>query len=345
MNFHKNVPTSISELEEAISHPTETVIKMMAELHGDILILGAGGKMGPSLSVMAHRASDAAGTKRRVIAASRFSNANVRDYLQRNGVETVSCELLAPGAMAQLPDAENLVFMAGMKFGATYNPAMIWAINAGLPALVCNRFRESRIAVFSTGNIYGLSPVSKGGSKESDMPRPEGEYAMSALGRERVFEYYSHALGMKQSVIRLNYACDLRYGVLVDIAHRVLTDIPIPLATGHLNTIWQGDANAMALSSLLHASSPPLLLNVTGTRTLRVRDVATYFGQYFGKTPIFIGDEAPDALLSNSKNAVRLFGPPQINEDKLLEWVALWLKSNGTLLNKPTHFESRNGQF
>lgn len=345
MNFHKNVPTSISELEEAISRPSEMVINTLAEVRGDILILGAGGKMGPSLSVMARRASDAAGTKRRVIAVSRFSNAKVRDYLQRNGVETISCELLAPETMAQLPDAENLVFMAGMKFGAMDNPAMTWAINAGLPALVCNRFHESRITVFSTGNIYGLTPVSQSGSKESDLPRPDGEYAMSALGRERVFEYYSQTLGIKQSIIRLNYACDLRYGVLVDIAHKVLTGMPIPLATGYLNTIWQGDANAMALASLLHASSPPLLLNVTGTRTLRVRDVALYFGKFFGKPPVFIGDETSDALLSDSKIAVRLFGPPQINEDQLLEWVAMWLKSNGELLNKPTHFESRNGRF
>lgn len=345
MNIQKDGPTSISELEEAISRPTDTLIKMMTELSGDILILGAGGKMGPSLSVMARRASDMAGTKRRVIAVSRFSNSNVRDYLINNNVDVFPCELLAPDAAGKLPDAENIVYMAGMKFGANDNPAATWAINAGLPALINNRFLKSRIVIFSTGNIYGLSPLAHGGSKESDTPRPDGEYAMSALGRERVFEYYSRIQGTKQSVIRLNYACDLRYGVLVDIALNVFSGRPVHLKTGYLNTIWQGDANAMALSALLHAASPPMILNVTGRQTLRVREVAAYFGQVFGKQPVFEGEEAGDALLSDSSLAETLFGSPQVDETQIMEWVTTWIKNNGPLLNKPTRFESRNGLF
>ncbi len=342
---HAPAPATAIELEEALSRPTDYLVAVMAQLEGDILILGAGGKMGPSLSVMAKRASDKAGVNRRVIAASRFSSPEARNYLTEKGVETVACDFMKPGALEELPDAANIVYMAGMKFGATNQLGRTWAINAWLPGEVCTRFPDSRIAVFSTGNIYGLTPVSSGGSKKEDTPNPQGEYAMSALARERVFEHFSRTQNMPQSVIRLNYACDLRYGVLVDIACKVLEEKPVSLEMGYLNTIWQGDANAQALASLAHAATPPLVINVTGSRTLQVREIAERFGELFGKPPVFEGTEATDALLSNNACATALFGPPQVDEDQLMHWVADWLLQGGTLLNKPTHFESRDGRF
>jgi nucleoside-diphosphate-sugar epimerase len=342
---HPPAPATAIELEEALSRPTDYVMAVMAQLKGDLLILGAGGKMGPSLSVMAKRASDKAGVKRRIMAASRFSSPEARNYLTEKGVEVFPCDFMKPDALQELPDAANIVYMAGMKFGATQQTALTWAMNAWLPGAVCTRFRNSRIAVFSTGNIYGLTPVSGAGSKEEDTPNPQGEYAMSALGRERVFEHFSRTQNMPQSVIRLNYACDLRYGVLVDIAFKVLEGRSVSLEMGYLNTIWQGDANAQALASLAHAATPPLVINVTGSRTLQVREIAERFGELFGKPPVFEGTEAADALLSNNACATALFGPPQVDEDQLMHWVADWLLQGGTLLNKPTHFESRDGRF
>ena len=342
---HPPAPATAIALEEALSSPTDYVVTTISQLKGDILILGAGGKMGPSLSVMAKRASDKAGVNRRIIAASRFSSEEARNYLTEKGVETVACDFMKPGALEELPDAATIVYMAGMKFGATQQLGRTWAMNAWLPGAVCSRFPNSRIAVFSTGNIYGLVPVSSGGSKEEDLPKPQGEYAMSTLGRERIFEHFSIEQKMPQSIIRLNYACDLRYGVLVDIACKVLEGNPVSLEMGYLNTIWQGDANAQALASLAHADTPPLVINVTGSRTLRVRNIAERLGELFGKPPVFEGTEATDALLSNNACAAALFGPPQVDEDQLIHWVADWLLQGGTLLNKPTHFESRDGRF
>jgi len=342
---HLPIPSTLIALEEALSRPTEYVVEAMTQLEGDLLILGAGGKMGPSLSVMARRASDMAGVKRRVMAASRFSSAEACNYLTEKGVEVFPCDFMKRDALQDLPDAANIVYMAGMKFGATQQIGRTWAINAWLPGEVCTRFPNSRIAIFSTGNIYGLAPAANGGSKEEDVPNPQGEYAMSALGRERVFEHFSIEQNMPQSIIRLNYACDLRYGVLVDIACKMREGRPVSLEMGFLNTIWQGDANAQALASLVHAVTPPLVLNVTGSRTLRVREVAERFGQILGKTPVFEGTEATDALLSNNSRSVSLFGPPKVDEEQLIEWVATWLLQGGPLLNKPTHFESRDGKF
>lgn len=342
---HVPAPVTTIELEEALSRPTDYVVRAMAQLEGDLLILGAGGKMGPSLAVMAKRSSDKAGVKRRIMAASRFSSPAARNYLTEKNVEVFPCDFMKPDALQELPDAANIVYMAGMKFGATEQTALTWAMNAWLPGAVCTRFPESQIAVFSTGNIYGLTPVSVGGSREEDTPNPQGEYAMSALGRERVFEHFSRTQNMPQSVIRLNYACDLRYGVLVDIACKVLEGRPVSLEMGYLNTIWQGDANAQALASLACTAVPPRVLNVTGSRTLQVREIAEQFGKLFGKPAVFEGTEATDALLSNNACATALFGAPQMDEDQLIHWVADWLLQGGTLLNKPTHFESRDGRF
>ncbi|HDP34663.1 MAG TPA: NAD(P)-dependent oxidoreductase [Candidatus Hydrogenedentes bacterium] len=338
-------PPDTTALEEALSRPPSYAVEAMARVDGDILVLGAGGKMGPSLSVMAKRACDMAGAKRRVWAVSRFTTPEAREYLAQQNVTPIPCDLMAPGALDALPEAANIIYMVGMKFGATRQLARTWAVNAWLPGAVCRRYPKSRAVVFSTGNVYGLTPVSRGGSKEDDPPAPDGEYAMSALGRERVFEYFSQTQDMAQSVIRLNYACDLRYGVLVDIALKVMENRPVPLEMGYLNTIWQGAANAMALASLAHADTPPLILNVTGSRTLRVREVAEWFGERFGAPPRFEGEESADALLSDSSRALALFGRPQPTEEQLMAWVAEWRLRGGALLNKPTHFESRDGRF
>jgi len=345
MNTALGTPDSPSQLEEMLSRPTPGVVEALGTVKGDILILGAGGKMGPSLAVMARRASDMAGVHRQITAISRFGDVAIRNYLTQNNVEVLPRDLLLPDAIDTLPEAPNLIYMAGLKFGTTHHRGLTWAMNTWLPGLVCDRYHTSRAVIFSTGNVYGLTPVAGGGSREEDVPAPVGEYAMSALGRERIFEYFAHARGMAQSIIRLNYACDLRYGVLVDIARKVMDGTPVPLSMGYLNTIWQGDANAMILSSLAHTADPPLVLNVTGSQVIRVRDAATYFGKKFDREPVFEGEEAEDALLSNSARAVERFGPPQVDEETLLGWIADWLLAGRPLLNKPTHFEARNGQF
>jgi nucleoside-diphosphate-sugar epimerase len=235
--------------------------------------------------------------------------------------------------------------MAGMKFGATGNESLTWAMNAWLPGIVCERYSRSRIVAFSTGNVYGLTPVENGGSREEDALNPAGEYAMSCLGRERLFEHFSRVRGTPVSLIRLNYACDLRYGVLVDIARKVWAGEPVDVTMGHFNTIWQGDANALSLLTLAHASSPATAFNITGIRTLSVRETALHFGELFGKTPHLTGTEAKDALLSNATRSVISLGPPFVSETDLIEWTADWIKRGGASLGKPTHFESRDGRF
>ena len=298
MISHAEKPiASVEELELLLSSPPESTVRALALLTGDVLVLGAGGKMGPTLARMAKSASDLAATPRRVIAVSRFSSSPLSQRLQSWDIETISCDLLDPASLANLPDAPNVIYMAGMKFGCTGNESLTWAMNSLLPGLVAERFRQSRIAAFSTGNIYGLTPVSRGGSLESDAPNPAGEYAMSCLGRERILEHFSRAANTKVSILRLNYATELRYGVLVDIAQRVYSGKPVAISMGYLNAIWQADASAVALESLLHASSPAFVVNITGPEVLSVRRVAEDFGKRFGKPVEFDGVEAPDALL------------------------------------------------
>lgn len=338
-------PTTLADLEDWLSEPTPAVVEMMRRLPGDILILGVAGKMGPSLARMAKRASHEAGASRRVIGVSRFRDATARTELEKHGVETITCDLLDERALASLPDAPNIIYMAGMKFGATGQEPLTWAMNALLPGLVCQRFPRSRIAAFSTGNVYGLVPTGGSGSRETDTPYPAGEYAQSCLGRERIFEHFSLASGTRTSLIRLNYACDLRYGVLVDIAQKVWRGEPVDLTMGFFNTIWQGDANALSLLTLEHASSPAWKINLTGPVTLRVRDVAGRFAEAFGKTAQFTGTEAPDALLSDSTLLSSTLGGTSISEAVLVDWVASWIQSGGASLGKPTHFESRDGKF
>jgi nucleoside-diphosphate-sugar epimerase len=329
-----------TELEERLARPTEHDIAALAALDGDLLILGAGGKMGPSLAKLARRASN-----KRIIAVARFSDDSVARDLRASGIETVPSDLLEPGALAQLPDAPNVVFMAARKFGTSGSEYLTWAMNTFLPGLVAERYRASRIVAFSSGNVYGLEPVWGNGSVESSPVAPAGEYAQSVLGRERMFEYASSRWHTEVALLRLNYAVDLRYGVLVDIASTVFEGRPVDLRMGMVNVIWQGDANSMCLRSFAHCQAPPRILNITGPEKLSVREIASEFGRRFGKAPAFSGEESHTALLSDAAESHRLFGLPQVTVTQMMAWVADWISSGGRLLNKPTHFEARDGRF
>ncbi len=335
----------VGELDEYLSRPSAEVIAAMRALSGDIMALGVGGKMGPSLAALARRASDAAGVNRRVIGVSRFSSAQAAAELNRAGVETIACDLLDENALHALPDVPNIVYMAGMKFGATGNEGLTWALNAFLPGLVARRFARSRIVLFSSGNVYPFVPVGSGGCTEATPPAPVGEYAQSVLGRERVFQYFAGALGIAGVIYRLNYAVEMRYGVLHDVASAVWAGQPVDLRTGYVNVIWQGDANAVALRALAHASTPPLVLNVTGPETVSIRALAEQFGRIFGKQPRFVGAEQPDALLANAARSHALFGPPQVPLERIIHWTAEWIRGGGPTLAKPTHFNVRDGKF
>ena len=336
---------NIEQLEDLLSEPTPEVVLTLRHLEGDLIVLGVAGKMGPSLARMARRASDLAGVRRRIIGVARFSSAGFEAELQRHGVETIRCDLLDEKALQRLPDAANVLYLAGMKFGATGQESLTWALNTHLPALVCRKFAHSRIVAFSTGNVYGFVPASSGGARETDPPAPLGEYALSCLGRERIFEHFSRTLGLPVALIRLNYACDLRYGVLVDLARKVLLGAQVDLSMGWFNTLWQGDANAMTLRCFAHVASPPLTLNLTGPECLNVRKTCQRLGQLLGREPVFMGKEAPTALLSNAGQALSLFGQPRVSADRLVAWVAAWLRQAGPTLDKPTHFEARDGRF
>jgi nucleoside-diphosphate-sugar epimerase len=339
------VITTEAQLEDLLSAPTPGDIEDLRSLEGPLLILGAAGKMGPSLARRARRALDAAGNSTPVIAVSRFSDPQSRALFESWGIQTIPCELLAPGALESLPDAPNVVFMAARKFGSSGNPSLTWAINTFLPGLVARRYSTSRIAVFSSGNVYPLVPVDSGGATELTPCDPIGEYAQSVLGRERMFEHGSVERGTPVSFLRLNYAVEPRYGVLVDIARKVFEGRPVDLTMGHVNVIWQGDANSITLRSLLRASSPPFILNLTGPETLRVRDLAAEFGRRFSKDPILQREEQPTALLNNAAQCRQLYGPPSLAFPDLLDLVAAWIEHGGRSLNKPTHFEQREGKF
>ena len=336
---------SVEELENLLSEPTPGAIETMRRMEGDLMLLGVAGKMGPTLARMAKRASDIAGKKRRIIGVSRFSSAREEAALQSAGVETFRCDLLDEIAVAKLPAVPNIVYMAGMKFGSTGQESLTWAMNAYLPAIVCKKFSDSRIVAFSTGNIYGLVPVSSGGSVETDTPNPMGEYAMSCLGRERMFEHFSRSLKIPMAIVRLNYACELRYGVLVDLAQQIAVGKQIDLAMSWFNVIWQTDANAMTLQSFDQVSSPPCFINLTGPEILNVREVCTRLGERMRKPASFCGTETSSALLNNSRKTFELFGKPRVSADQLIDWVAGWIARGGATLGKPTHFESRDGKF
>ncbi len=337
--------SSEQQLEDALAEPSQADTKAMAEMLGDLVILGVGGKMGPSLAKRAKRACERAKFPKRIIGIARFSDPAVREDLEAAGVETVSVDLLAPGALAALPEAPNVLFMAARKFGSTGAEHLTWAMNTLLPALVADRYAASRIVAFSTGNVYPLVPVAQGGATEDMMPGPVGEYAQSALGRERVFQFFSERNRTLVTLLRLNYAIDLRYGVLLDIGQKVFDRQPIDVTMGHVNVIWQGDANSVALRSFGLAQSPPTILNVTGPETVPVRWIARKFGERFGIEPAFEGAEAATALLSNAARCHKLFGYPSVTIEQMIEWVADWIGMGGATLAKPTHFERRDGMF
>ena len=332
-------------LEDLLSEPTEAAVEALARLEGDLLVLGVAGKMGPTLARMARRASEQAGVRRRVLGVARFSDARQEVALQSHGIETIRCDLLDPAQLARLPEVPNVIFMTGMKFGSTGQEALTWAMNCWLPGLICQKFRTSRLVAFSTGNVYGLSPVAHGGSLETDPLNPVGEYALSCLGRERIFEHFSRVNQTPVSILRLNYATEMRYGVLVDVARRVWEGRPVDVSMGHLNAIWQADANAMALASFGRAASQPFVLNVAGPELLSVRRVAEQFGRLLGKPVVFQGTEGTDALLNNGQEGHSLFGYPRVCAGQMVHWIADWISRGGETWDKPTHFEVRDGQF
>jgi nucleoside-diphosphate-sugar epimerase len=336
---------SVPELEEFLSRPSEADISAMARLDGDLLILGAGGKMGPSLARRARRAADKAGIRKNIIAVARFSENQLRAGLTSEGIETLAVDLLQPGALSKLPDIPNVIFMAARKFGTTGFEDLTWAMNTFLPGLVAERYRVSRIVAFSTGNVYPLRDAMQGGAIESSPVAPQSEYAQSALGRERMFEYGSRQWGTAVTILRLNYAIDLRYGVLLDIGTAVFERRPIDLRMAFVNIIWQGDANSVCLQSVAHCQAPPLILNLTGPETLSVKFIAEEFGHRFNVRPTFVSEEMPTALLSNAAKAHQMFGYPPVTTTQMIDWTAAWISSGGPRLNKPTHFEVRDGKF
>ncbi len=340
----ENLPERIEDveaLEELLSRPSQALVDDMARLEGDLAVLGVGGKVGPTLARLAKRAAP----KKRVIGVARFSDATVRRRLEAAGVETVACDLLERDQVAKLPDVSNVVYMAGKKFGTEADQSFAWAMNTKVPALVAERYRASRIVVFSTLCVYPFGSVLSGGWDESIEPQPVGDYANSCVGRERMFRYHSHRYGTPGRLMRLNYAIDMRYGVLHDIARWVVNREPVPLATGHASLIWQGDASSQILRSLLHCTTPASPLNIGGPELASVRMLAQEFGRRFGVEPVLDGVEAPDGWVNNTLAAQRLFGYPTVPLGKMIEWTADWVGRRMPIHEKPTRFEVRDGRF
>ena len=334
-----------TELDDVLTRPSPVLVEFIRELPSPLLVLGAGGKMGPSLAVLAKRAAAAAAHPLEVVAVSRFSDDSARRWLESSGVRTRSCDLLDAAAVKQLPDAANVVYLAGLKFGTAQNPALTWAMNTLVPANVAERYPRSRLVALSTGNVYALAEAARGGSTEGDPLTPLGEYANAAVARERLFEFCASRHGTPVALLRLFYAVDLRYGVVVDLARRVLDRQPVPLGNGFFNCIWQGDANEMILRSLALASAPPSSWNLCRPEIFQVRETARRLGELLDREPEFSGVEAATALLGNASRLCAKLGPAAVSMDTLLRWVAHWVKSGGRDLGKPTHFEVRDGSY
>ncbi len=337
---------TVEELEERLSRPTDGVLEALAVTEGDVLVLGAGGKLGPTLARMARRGLDTLGaTNRRVLAVSRFSSPQAAESLQRVGVETIVCDLTDRAAVADLPDAPNVLFLAGQKFGTQSAPELTWLTNTLVPAIVAERFARSRLVVLSTGCVYPLVAVNGPGAAEDDPLGPPGEYANSCVGRERVFTYFARRHSTPLILVRLCYAIDLRYGVLLDIAQRVFQGEPVDVGMGAVHVIWQGDANARILQCLTRAAVPPVAVNVTGRERLSIRALAQRFGELFGRDVQFTGREGTTAWVWNADRSYEWFGPPEVSVDEMLLAVADWVQRGGETLHRPTHFEVRDGQF
>ncbi len=338
------IPPSIESeamLDDFMSAPSPELVRDLEAVPGDIMILGVGGKMGPTLARMAKRAAPA----RRIIAVARFTAAGLRQELEENGIETIACDLLDVDAVRALPRPENIVFMAGFKFGAQADPGQTWAMNVQVPSTVADVFRASRIVAFSTGCVYPFATVREGGSTEDEQPNPPGEYAITCLGRERMFQHHSSLHGTPGVLFRLNYAIDLRYGVLHDIARKIMDDKPVDVSMGHVNIIWQGDACSQALRSLAHCSAPPMPINVSGPEILSVRWLAVELGKRLGRAPNIVGEEADRSWLTNTARAAQLFGYPTVPALTMIDWVADWVASGRRSFGKPTKFEVRSGSY
>ncbi|HEY9054690.1 MAG TPA: NAD(P)-dependent oxidoreductase [Rectinemataceae bacterium] len=340
-------PPDETALEAWMSEPSPRAIEVLRKHPGDIVVLGAAGKVGITLAMMLAKAAKAAGTGAAVRAVSRFSDRSAAERMEDAGVEVVKADLLDSGQVDDLPEAANVFFLAGRKFGTTGAKELTWATNVLAPDLAARRYRGSRIVAYSTGCVYDFVPAASGGSVETDEPRPTGEYAQSALGRERVFEYHSRAFGTPVCLFRLNYAVDLRYGVLRDVADKVFSGQPVDLGAGNLNCIWQGDVLERTILCLEICSSPPRAINITGPETVSVRYLAKAFGARFGKPPVFQGEERPDTrtYLSNAAVSFRLFGYPRIGLEEMIDLTAEWMKAGGSSLGKPTHFEVKDGTY
>jgi nucleoside-diphosphate-sugar epimerase len=333
------------ELDEVLTRPRPVLVDFIRTLNSPLLILGAGGKMGPTLAWLARRAAQAADHPLNVCAVSRYSDDRARHWLEARGVQTLSVDLLNREELKRLPEAAEVIYLVGRKFGTAQDAAQTWAVNTLVPAYVAERFPRARLVVLSTGNVYPLVRVSSGGSIETDALTPLGEYANAAIARERLFEFHSQQNATPICILRLNYAVDLRYGVLVDIARRVQSGEPVDASMGYVNCIWQGDANEIILRSLALAKAPPQVLNLTGPALLSIRDVARQLGEMLGQTVHFSGTEADTALLSNPARVCALLGPPPTALEHVLRWTAHWVKSGGRLLDRPTHFEVRDGRY
>ncbi len=336
---------SISQVLDLMTRPSERLAADMKTLAGDIMILGAGGKIGPSLAITAKRAFEAAGLDKRVVAVSLFDYPDAPEAMRKAGVEVYEADISDPAQLKALPDIGNIIYMIGRKFGTTQNQALTWQVNSLLPSKVCERFPGANIVAFSTGNVYGMAPLSSGGFCEEDEPQPEGEYAQSCLGRERIMEYYSKKDNTPMLIFRLNYSIDVRYGVLYDIASAVYNERPVSLGQPVFNCIWQGDVCEYALRSLLHTSVPPAVLNVTGPETISTRWAAEWFGARFGKKPLFAGEEGNRAVFSNTAKMTTLLGYPNMPLEKMMDMVADWILEGGETINAPTHFETTDGKF
>ncbi len=332
-------------LDEILTRPRPALIEFIRMVRSPLLILGAGGKMGPSLAVLARRAADLAGHPLEVVAVSRFSNAEKRRWLEERHVQTLSCDLLDPASWQILPEAQDIIYLLGQKFGTTQNPALTWAVNCLPPAYACGRYPTSRMVALSSGSIYPFTEVKVGGALETEPLTPVGEYANACVGRERLFEYCAQQTGLPLVLLRLFYAVELRYGVLVDLALKVYAGEPVDLKMGYLNWIWQGDANEMILRSLALAQSPPQAYNLTGLRSESVRAIGLKFSELFGRPVRFNGQESETALLGNPALLCGHLGEPPTPLEPVMRWIVHWVQAQGRLLGKPTHFKVRDGRY
>ncbi len=328
-------------LEDILSEPADATKEIVAGLNGDIVVLGAGGKMGPTLSMMLKKVS----SDKNIYAVSRFGDEDVRNRIEDVGVKTIQIDLLNESLYSQLPDVKNVFYLVGMKFGSTGNQPLTWAMNSFLPGLIAKHYKNSNIVVFSTGNVYPLVEINSGGASEDTVPEPVGEYAQSCLGRERIFEYFSQLNNTPVTIVRLNYANEPRYGIIVDLARRIINYEPIDLTMGAVNLIWQRDANDYIIRSMSLAKSPPAILNVTGPDTLLVRKLAEQIGKELNIKPRFVSQKAQTALLSNASLCFSKYGYPQTKLSEMVSLIVKWVASGKTVLNRPTKYDIRNGKF